>query len=189
MVRSLKLLAGLALVVCLCLAVVKAGPAQSSSDPSAGNRSQGQSGSQSNPPASAPSKSQPNSKPAPDDLPKSAPPLARDPYDDTRPYVPPGAAKSVEIAHYYFIKKDYKAALSRYMEAVGTNPDYPPAYLGLAKCEDKLGFKKQALANYRKYLNELPSDKDAENAKGVQKAIRRLEQQLGKGMPAAERRR
>ncbi len=138
-------------------------------------------------PASPPGQSRESPKApakAPDNPPadgsaKPAPAAQRNPYDDTPAFVPPGAAKSVEIAHYYYVKKEYRAALSRYMEAVSTHPDYAPGYLGMAKSEEKLGFKKQALESYRKYLDELPSDKDAQNAKDVHKAIRRLESQLG----------
>jgi tetratricopeptide (TPR) repeat protein len=96
------------------------------------------------------------------------------------PYVPPSAAKSVEIGDFYFRTKKYQAALSRYEEAVTTDPYYANAYLGLGKTYEKLGLKHKALIDYRKYLDLLPSKKQAEEAKSVRRAIERLEKGLGK---------
>jgi len=42
----------------------------------------------------------------------------------------------------------------------------------------RLGLKQKALENYRKYLDLLPSSKEAEEARDIQKAINRLERQL-----------
>ncbi len=93
-------------------------------------------------------------------------------------YVPPPPWKSVEIGNYYFRKKDYRGALSRYKEAARDDPYYAPAYLGLGKVYEKMGKSREALADYRKYLNTLPSQKQADDATSVHKAIRRLERQL-----------
>jgi tetratricopeptide (TPR) repeat protein len=95
-----------------------------------------------------------------------------------QPYVPPSAAKSVEIANFYFRTKKYPAALSRYQEAVTTDPYYANGYLGLGKTYEKLGLKHKALAAYQKYLDLLPSEKQADEAKKVHQAIERLEKAL-----------
>lgn len=97
---------------------------------------------------------------------------------DAKPYVPPGAAKSVEVGNYYFIKKQYQGALSRYREAVQADPNYAPAYLGLGKTYDRMGLKQKALTAYQKYLDLLPSEKQADQAKKVHVAIARLEHSL-----------
>jgi tetratricopeptide (TPR) repeat protein len=89
-------------------------------------------------------------------------------------YVNQGPAKSTEIGNFYFKRKNYKAAISRFQEAADTDPNYAPAYLGLGKAYEKLGQTQKALESYRKYLDMLPSDKDAENAKDVQRALMRL---------------
>lgn len=89
-------------------------------------------------------------------------------------YVNQGPAKSTEIGNYYLKRKKYKAALSRFQEAVDTDPSFAAAYLGLGKTYEKLGQKQKALESYRKYLELLPSDQDAANAKEVQRAIERL---------------
>jgi tetratricopeptide (TPR) repeat protein len=97
-----------------------------------------------------------------------------------RQYVPPPAWKSVEVGDFYLRRKNYRGALSRYQEAAAVDPYYAPAYLGLGKCYEKMGLKQKALDAYKKYLDDLPSEKDALNAKGVQKAIERLERQLAR---------
>jgi len=113
--------------------------------------------------------------------------------EDTFHYVPPPAWKSVEIGDYYFRKKDYRGALSRYQEAAKDDPDYALAYLALGRVYEKLGKKRDALAAYRKYLDALPSQKQADEATGAHNAIRRLEQQLRQepkhrhAAPAAEK--
>lgn len=112
----------------------------------------------------------------------------RDPEPDVEPYVPQPAWKSVEVGDYYLKRKKYRAALSRYKEAVQVDPYYAPAYLGLGKVYDKIGLKQKALDGYRKYLDLLPSTKQAEEAKDVHKAIARLERKLkkSKSTPGAQ---
>jgi len=92
-------------------------------------------------------------------------------------YVPPGPAKSVEVGNFYLRKRDYRAALSRFKEAADADPTYADAYLGLGKVYEKIGLKRKALDAYRKYLDALPSEKDAEDAKAVHRAMARLERQ------------
>ena len=104
----------------------------------------------------------------------------RDPEPDVDSFVPQPAWKSVEVGDYYLKRKKYRAALSRYKEAVQVDPYYAAAYLGLGKVYDKIGLKQKALESYRKYLDLLPSTKQAEEAKDVHKAIARLEQKLKK---------
>jgi tetratricopeptide (TPR) repeat protein len=110
-------------------------------------------------------------------------PTAREPDEDVKPYQHPSARKSVEIGDFYFRRKKYTAALSRYQEAATTDPHYPRAYLGLGKVYEKIGLKQKALASYQRYLDELPSTKDALEAKDVQKAVARLEEQLHSPTP------
>jgi tetratricopeptide (TPR) repeat protein len=97
---------------------------------------------------------------------------------DATPYVSPPAWKSVEIGNFYLRRKKYRAALSRFKEAVKTDPYYAEGYLGLGEVYDRLGLKQNALKNYQKYLDLLPSTKQAEEAKKVHEAIERLESQL-----------
>ena len=107
-----------------------------------------------------------------------APPV---PEPEEKPYQPPPAWKSVEIGDFYFKRRSYRAALSRYQEAARIDPYYAPACLGMGKVYEKLGLRQKALENYRKYLDLLPSSKEAEEARNVQKAIAQLEEQLSRG--------
>jgi tetratricopeptide (TPR) repeat protein len=109
------------------------------------------------------------------------------PSEEDSHYIPPPAWKSVEIGNFYLRRKDYRGALSRYKEAIHTDPDYAPAYLQLGKVNEKLGRKRQALAAYRKYLSALPSEKQAEEAKDAHRAIRRLEREVGDARRALEK--
>ncbi len=103
-------------------------------------------------------------------------------------YVPPGPRKSVEIGDFYFKRKRYAGALSRYKEAVQADPHYAPAYLGLGKVYEKIGLKQKALEAYQTYLDELPSKKDADEARNVHRAMERLRQELdASSAPQAKR--
>jgi tetratricopeptide (TPR) repeat protein len=116
------------------------------------------------------------------DAPKKTPAVEVDPdadkYSTEKKYVPPGAVKSVEIGNFYLRRKKYSGALSRFQEAVQENPTYAPAYLGLGRVYDHMGLKQKALENYQKYLDALPSEKDALEAKNVQHDVARLEREL-----------
>ena len=101
--------------------------------------------------------------------------------DPVRSYASPSAAKSVEIGDYYLRKKKFNAALSRFQEALKTDPHYAPAYRELGKTYERMGNPQKALAAYRKYLDELPSAQDARDDKRIHKAIARLEKELPSG--------
>lgn len=113
----------------------------------------------------------------------NGPPAGHNTAEDTRadwPFQPPSAAKSVEIGNFYLRRSDFAGALSRYQEAIRTDPDYAPAYLALGKVYEATGKRQKALTAYEKYLAELPSDRDAERAKGAHKAIARLKREIAK---------
>jgi tetratricopeptide (TPR) repeat protein len=104
-------------------------------------------------------------------------------------YVPPGPQKSVEIGDFYFKRKRYAGALSRYKEAVQADPHFAPAYLGLGRVYERIGLKQKALEAYQRYLDELPSKKQADEAKEVHSAIERLQQSRGKPLAKESKRR
>jgi tetratricopeptide (TPR) repeat protein len=105
---------------------------------------------------------------------RTPPPPSAPDLDGGHVYTPPGPAKSVEIGNFYLRHHKYKAAISRFQEAIQTRSDYAPAYLGLGKTYEKMGLKQKALDAYQQYLDTLPSDKDAEDAKSVHRAMERL---------------
>ena len=93
------------------------------------------------------------------------------PIDPDWTYTSPGAAKCVEIGNVYLHQGALKGALSRFQEAVKDNPNYAPAYLGLGKVYERMKEKQKALEAYERYLYELPSAKDAAEAKDAQRAV------------------
>jgi tetratricopeptide (TPR) repeat protein len=106
---------------------------------------------------------------------------AADKGDPVHAYASPSASKSVEIGDFYLRRNKFKAALSRFQEALKTDPHYAPAYRELGKVYEKMELPQKALDAYRKYLDELPSAKDAREAKSIHKAIARLEKELPSG--------
>jgi tetratricopeptide (TPR) repeat protein len=98
--------------------------------------------------------------------------------DPVRRYVSPSASKCVEIGDFYLRRKKFNAALSRFQEALKTDPYYAPAYRELGKVYERMGFWQKSLDAYRKYLDELPSAKDAREAKSIHKAIARLQKEI-----------
>lgn len=110
---------------------------------------------------------------------QSPPPPSPPPQDEPRGYIPQGPAKCVEVGNFYLRKKNYYGALSRFEEAAKDDPTYAAAFLGLGKVYEKIGLKQKALVAYKKYLDELPSEKQADDKKSVQRAVARLEKELG----------
>jgi len=91
----------------------------------------------------------------------------------------------VEIGDFYLRRKKFNAALSRFQEALKTDPHYAPAYRELGKVYEEMGLWQKSLDAYRKYLDELPSAKDAREAKNINKAIARLQKEIFAGGPSS----
>lgn len=90
---------------------------------------------------------------------------------DTHPWDPHKAAKDIEVGDFYFKKKNYSAAESRYREALYYKDNDAIAVYHLALCLEKLERPGEAREQYESYLKILPHGPEAENAK---KAIERL---------------
>ena len=90
---------------------------------------------------------------------------------EMHPYDPHRAAKDVEVGDFYFHKKNYRAAESRFEGALQWKPNDAVATFRLAQTEDALGKNEEALKYYRSYLKILP---DGEFAKDCKDAIERL---------------
>ncbi len=86
-------------------------------------------------------------------------------------YNPHEADKQVEIGTFYFKRNNYRAAESRFEEALDYMPNHAEAIFHLAEAQEKLGKNDQARANYEKYLKILPEGAFAQPAK---KALARL---------------
>jgi tetratricopeptide (TPR) repeat protein len=87
------------------------------------------------------------------------------------PWDPHKAAKDVEVGDFYFKRKNYRAALDRYKEALVYKPKDAVATLRLAQCEEKSGQPADAITHYEAYLKILPHGPDAEQA---QKSLEHL---------------
>lgn len=86
---------------------------------------------------------------------------------------PHKAAKDIEVADFYFSRKNYNAALDRYREALMWKPNDALANLGMAKSLEKLGRPDEARPHYQEYLKILPNGKFSEEAR---KGLERLDQ-------------
>jgi tetratricopeptide (TPR) repeat protein len=72
------------------------------------------------------------------------------------PWNPLKALKDTEVGDFYFKRKNYKAALERYKEALYFKNGDAVATFRIAECQDKLGDKIEAAKYYQEYLRLLP---------------------------------
>jgi tetratricopeptide (TPR) repeat protein len=80
------------------------------------------------------------------------------------PWNPLKAMKDVEVGDFYFKRKNYKAAVERYKEALYYKDSDAVASFRLAVCEEKLGAKAEAKKYYAQYLKILPEGPFAKDA-------------------------
>lgn len=90
---------------------------------------------------------------------------------DLRPWDPHKAAKDVEVGDFYFKKKNYIAAESRYREALLYKDNDAIATYKLAVCLEKQNRPDEARAEYENYLKILPYGPESVE---VKKALERL---------------
>ena len=80
------------------------------------------------------------------------------------PWNPMKAMKDTEVGDYYFKRKNYKAALDRYKEALYYKDNDAVASFRLAVCQEKIGDKAAARKYYEQYLKILPDGPFAKDA-------------------------
>ena len=90
---------------------------------------------------------------------------------EMHPWDPHKAAKNVEVGDFYYKRKNYRAAIDRYKEALVYKPNDAEATYRLAECQDKTGDSADAVTNYEAYLKILPHGPYAEES---HKALDRL---------------
>jgi tetratricopeptide (TPR) repeat protein len=88
-----------------------------------------------------------------------------------RAWDPHKAAKDIEVGDFYYKRKNYRAALERYKEALVYKPNDAVANFRLAECLEKTGNSQDAIAHYEEYLKILPHGPLSPDA---QKALERL---------------
>jgi tetratricopeptide (TPR) repeat protein len=91
--------------------------------------------------------------------------------NEMHPFDPHKAAKDIEVGDFYFKRKNYGAAESRYREALLYKDNDAIATYRLAVCLEKLDRPDEAQEEYESYLRILPYGHEAEHAK---KALERL---------------
>lgn len=94
--------------------------------------------------------------------------------DVTHEWNPLRAMKDVEVGNYYFNLGNYKAALSRYREALEFKPHDAVATFKLAQTLEKSKEFEEARLRYQEYLAIL---KDGPSAGEAKKALERLKKQ------------
>ena len=126
-------------------------------------------------PPSNDQKEHPNSGVAVSDLEDSASDV-----QELHPWNPHRAAKDIEVGDFYFKRKNYRAALERYKDALVYKPNDAVAQFRLAECLDKTGNGSEASAHYQEYLRILPKGPLAPEA---EKALDRLKASAAKEAP------
>ena len=90
---------------------------------------------------------------------------------ELHPWDPHKAAKDVEVGDFYLKKRNYRAAIERYKEALVYKPNDAIANFRLGECLEKTRNQEEAVTHYQEYLKILPHGPLSEEA---QKALERL---------------
>jgi len=80
------------------------------------------------------------------------------------PWDPHKALKDIEVGDFYFKRKNYRAALERYREALFYKNNDAIANLRLGQCLEKLNKPDEARLHYQEYLKILPHGPLSEEA-------------------------
>ncbi len=113
---------------------------------------------------------QPDISPPPGDEDHPGADLPSD-VEEMHPWNPHQADKDVEVGDFYFKKENYRAAESRYQEALRYQWNHAEATYKLGVVDEKLDKPQDARKYYSTYLNILPKGPESEKAK---KALDRL---------------
>ena len=92
--------------------------------------------------------------------------------EDFHPWDPHRAQKDIEVGNFYFKKKNYRAALDRFKEALEYKPNDAVANFRMAECFEKLQSPEDAATHYEAYLKILPHGPLAADA---QKGLDRMQ--------------
>jgi tetratricopeptide (TPR) repeat protein len=84
---------------------------------------------------------------------------------ELHPFNPYRANKDNEVGDYYFKRKNYKAALARYEDALAFKANDALANFHMAQCYEKLGQPEDAITHFKEYLRILPQGPLSKDAK------------------------
>ena len=105
-------------------------------------------------------------------------PAQTKPQENTQPvpvFEPFKAEKSVEVGMFYLKKKNYDAAIERFLDAVRYKPGFARPHFLLGRAFEGKREWEEAIIHYNAYLEILPN---AEDAKKVRKKVTGLEKKL-----------
>jgi len=94
------------------------------------------------------------------------------PPSSTLPENEQAGNKALEVGDFYYSQKNYRAAESRYREALGYMPANGRAFFKLAQTLEKLGKIDDARKNYETYLQ---TDTNGEFASAARRALARMQ--------------
>jgi tetratricopeptide (TPR) repeat protein len=98
-----------------------------------------------------------------------------------KPWNPHKAAKDVEVGDFYFKRKNYRAVLDRYREALYYKYNDAVATFRLGVCQEKLGDAGEARKAYEAYLKILPEGPFAAEAHQALDRLKGQSPAAGKG--------
>ena len=119
----------------------------------------------------SPPKNDARDHPGSGDAESKPPDDAESDVQEFHPWDPHKAAKDVEIGDFYFRRKNYRAALDRYKEALLYKDNDAMANLRLGETYEKLNQPDAAIPHYEAYLKILPHGPSSQEA---EKALERL---------------
>src|SRR5580692_5434549 len=90
---------------------------------------------------------------------------------ELHPFNPYRAATDNEVGDYYYKRKNYKAALARYQDALTVKENDALANFHMALCYEKLDQPNEAITHFKEYLRILPQGPLSKDAK---KALQKL---------------
>jgi tetratricopeptide (TPR) repeat protein len=82
-----------------------------------------------------------------------------------KPFNPLEADRCLKVGDYYFKRKNYDAAIQRYMEALEYQPNRFDAYEALGRAYEKQGAREKALRVYQDFLQKYPESPRAKEFK------------------------
>src|SRR5206468_7829165 len=91
-------------------------------------------------------------------------------------FSPLEAEKNLRVGDFYFKKKNYSAAIQRYVQALQHQPSLVRAYESLGKAYEKNGERAKALNVYKDFLQKFP---DSPKAPDFRSRISELEKKSG----------
>jgi len=76
--------------------------------------------------------------------------------EELKEYDPILASQNLKVGNYYFKKKNYDAAIQRYLDAIASQPDLIDAYAALARAYEKNGNLSKAIQAFKVFIQKNP---------------------------------